>query len=91
MQDGGESSGGGGGRIVIKSGAVNVVCLFVIAVLSPVKMADVGKPGRLVFGRCRALVRDPDALLPLSYLLPDDVAVVNCIVLVLVLVFVVRA
>ena len=63
--------------------------------LSPPRLRwrTVGKPGRLIFGHCRALVRDPDALLPPSHLPPDDVAIVKRIVVlvVLVLVFVVRA
>ena len=39
-QDGGGHGGGGGGRIVVKSGAVAVVRLFVAVVSPPVKMAD---------------------------------------------------
>ncbi len=54
-------------------------------------MADVGKPRHLVFGCCHALVPDPDTLLPPSHLPPDNVAIVKHIVVVLVLVFVVRA
>ena len=56
-------------------------------------MADVGKPGCLVFGRHRrrALVQDPDALLLLSHLPPDNVAIVKHVIVVLVLVFVVQA
>ena len=51
-QDGGGNGSGGGGRIIVKPGAVVVVRLFVVIVVSPVKMADVGKPESLVFGRC---------------------------------------
>ena len=91
LQNGGGNSGGGGGRIVVEPGAAVVVCLFVVAVLSPVKMEDVGKPGRLVFGCCRALVQDPDALLPPSYLPPNNAVIVKGVVDILVLVFVVRA
>ena len=55
-QDGGGNGGGIGGRIVVESGAIIVVRLFVVVIVFPVKMADVRKPGRLVFGRCCALV-----------------------------------
>ena len=89
MQAGGGDSGGGGRRIVVKSGAVVIVRLFVVVVIPPVKMTDIGKPGRLIFGRCRALVRDPDPFLPPSHLLPDNVAIVKRDIVVLVLVFVI--
>ena len=92
LQDGGGNGGGGGGRIVVKSGDVVVVRLFVVIVVSPVKMVDVGKPGQLFSGHYRALlVQDPDALLPPSHLPPDNVAVVKRVIVVLVLVFVVQA
>ena len=91
LQDGGANGGGGGGRIAVESGADIVVRLFVVVVVSPIKMADDGKPGRLVFGCFRTLVQDPDMLLPPSHLPPDDVAIVKRVVVILVLVFVVRA
>ena len=54
-QDGGGNGSGSGGRIIVNLGAVVVVCLFVVVGIFPVKMAYVGKPGRLVFGRCQLL------------------------------------
>ena len=89
LQDGGGNGGGGGGRIIVKLGAVIVVRLFVIVVVPLVKMADVAKPRCLVFCRCCALVRDPDALLPPSHLSPNNVAAVKHVIIVLVLVFVI--
>ena len=87
LQDGGGNGGGGGGRIIVKLGALVVVHLFVIIVVPPVKMVDVGKPGHVVFGCRRALVQDPDTLLPPSQQRCHH----QSGVVVLVLVFVIRA
>ncbi len=92
MQDGRGDGSGGGGRIIVESGDVVIVRLFVVVVVPLVPMADVGKSGRLVFGCPRAQVQDPDMLIPPSHLLLDGVTVFKHVIVVLVVfVFVVQA
>ena len=88
-QDGGGNGGGGSGRIVVELGSVVIVCLFVVIVVSPVKMRTLESldVSSLVVAGCRALIRDLDVLLLPSHLPPDNVAVVKRVVIVLLLVF----